>query len=327
MKNNSENEKQPSSAKKYLNILLYIVGLSILGYFVSQMGFEAIGKSLSKIGWGFIWVFLTFIPRVFFNTLCVYNIIDKRVGFFYVMYNQITGNSYKTIIPLFGLGGEPYKIHHFTNWLPIEFASRSIVQDRMIHKLTGLLMSALTGGIMLMLVPIDEKFFYPLLLVILILFSLSIGLIFLTTSNAPSWFTGFVLKKLKIIENKEKAKLPPKKFFVSFTFKMLARSVFFLEAAIIFYLIGIKPGFTELVTVTAGLRLSGNIFFMIPQGLGVNEAAISWGFTLMGYSATAGLTLALVSRAKKVCMAILGLIVHLTSVLYLKYKAQSSSKE
>jgi len=63
-----------------------------------------------------------------------------------------------------------------------------------------------------------------------------------------------------------------------------------------------------LVIAIAGLlSASAVVFFMVPQGLGVNEAGIAGAFSMVGAGGPAGLAFGLIRRARVVTWAAIGL--------------------
>ncbi|MFB6307301.1 MAG: lysylphosphatidylglycerol synthase domain-containing protein, partial [Flavobacteriales bacterium] len=217
-------------------------------------------------------------------------------------------------------------------WLSLDFATRSMVNNRMIHMLTGTLYSSIGGFLTLYLLSLDQelinyqvdanlynKAFYPLLATSIIFLLITITGCFVSISKVPSKFSGFVLKKLKFLEEVENKKLPKKQFAIGFLAKMFARCVAMLEAAVIFYLLDITPTFTGVLTVTAMLSLSASIFFVVPQGIGVNEGGVSFAFSLLGLSPAIGLSIGLIRRARIIFFALVGVGLTLINIVYYKF--------
>jgi hypothetical protein len=68
-----------------------------------------------------------------------------------------------------------------------------------------------------------------------------------------------------------------------------------------------RPDAAALLVLTGLTSLLGQVFFMIPQGLGVNEAGITGIMILMGWSPEVGMAMALLRRGRMVFWAIAGL--------------------
>ena len=124
------------------------------------------------------------------------------------------------------------------------------------------------------------------------------------------------MKKLKLLEEFKSKPLKQSIFLKALGHKMLGRVFNMLEFLVIFLLLGITPGVLEIVTVVALLALSGTFFFIIPQGLGVNEAGISGAFQLIGQPIELGLGVGLIRRSRVLFWALFGITLHLAVLFY-----------
>ncbi|HFA47768.1 MAG TPA: hypothetical protein ENJ95_01975 [Bacteroidetes bacterium] len=292
-------------------IYFYLLGVIILSALVFNMELDVVAKSLSAVGNKLFLVFSVAILWIFANTMSIRILVNGKVSFPDLLFNQLTGEAYNTIIPLAGLGGEPYKIKHLTQWLDWHTASRAIVVDRLIHATTGLLFASFTVGITLYYVPLDAVYYIPLS-IFAGLTSIAVGvMIWLSLSNAPSRIAGYVLKKLKIVEEFRSDPIPAKQFFQAFFFKFLGRSFNLVEIYIIFMIFGLAPSFIDLTAVAGFISTSATLFFVIPQGLGVNEIGISTALDVLGYTAALGITFGLIRRARMIFWALFGVTLHL----------------
>lgn len=313
---NSGDRRKPRLKPK--SLIFYSIGVGILGYLIYNLDISTIGQSFTTIGWGIFWIYLAFIPRLTLSTLCVRNLLHGKVSFWYAVYNQLTGNSWNNIIPAAGLGGEPYKIQHFSQRVGIEFATKAVVRDRLIHMLTGTLFSSVSAFIMISLVPIEDELKYTIIGVASFLLIFSVAAMFVTISTAPMKFSGFILKKLKFLEQFEIDRLSKRRFLLSFILKFGARSFSMLELAVILTLLGYDASFTNVITVASMLSLSASVFFIVPQGMGVNEGGTSWAFVLLGLDASVGFSVGLIRRARIISFALLGVIIQVIALIYKK---------
>lgn len=305
--------------KKASPVLFLLLGFGMIGMLFSQMDLSAVTQSLYEVGNAAFLVFATAILWMIFDTLSIANLLQFKVPFKNVLYNQITGNGYNILIPAAGLGGEPYKIKHFTKWLDWHTASRSIVQDRLLHALSGSLFTAIISICAILFVPLEEKYLIPFTAVAISFGVISSLMIWFTLSNAPSKISGLILKKLKFLQEFENEQLPFKRFLISLSFKMISRFLYLFEIYVIFQVLGISPTLQEVVLVGAMLMMSVSIFFFMPQGIGVNEVGISGAIVLLGYGATMGLTFGLLRRGRNLFWGILGVALHLGVVLWKRF--------
>ena len=106
-------------------------------------------------------------------------------------------------------------------------------------------------------------------------------------------------------------KLPTSRFLLSLFFKLMSRALYIVEIFVIFKVLGLSPAPHELLLVTTMLMLSASIFFVMPQGIGVNEVGIAGALTMLGFAAPIALTFALLRRARNLFWGFLGVSIHL----------------
>lgn len=303
-------------------IFFYLLGVVILCALIFNMDLGVVTASLAQVGNKIFLIFSVAVLWIIANTLCIYMVIGPgKVSFADLLYNQLTGDAYNTVIPMAGLGGEPYKIKHLTQWLDWHTASRSIVVDRLIHSNTGILFGAVGGGLMLAYVDnIPAAYYIPLVVVCSVLTVVSIVMAWLTLTKAPSKLAGYVLKKLKIIEDYRSDPIPPGRFFLAYFFKFLGRTFYLVEIYVMFRIFGLEPSFIDLASVAGMIALSATMFFVIPQGLGVNESGISLALDFLGYAAALGITFGLLRRARMIFWALFGIALHMGAILAKKFE-------
>ena len=292
-------------------IYFYMLGVFILFAFIFNMELNVVTASLAAVGNKLFLVFSVAVLWIFLNTMCIRTLVKGKVSFPDLLFNQLTGDAYNTIIPLAGLGGEPYKIKHLTQWLDWQTASRAIVVDRLIHAISGSLFAALSVAVMLIFVKIDPTYSIPLTVLAIAFAIAGFGIMWLALSSAPSRIAGYVLKKLKIVEEYRSEPIPKGRFFLAFFYKFSGRAIYLVELFVIFSILGFSPKMIDLTAVAGMISTSATLFFIIPQGLGVNEIGISTALSLLGYSASLGITFGLIRRARMIFWALFGLALHL----------------
>ena len=121
---------------------------------------------------------------------------------------------------------------------------------------------------------------------------------------------------MKLLKEFKSKPLKRSIFLKALSFKLLGRVLNMLEFIVIFILLGIQPELLEIVTIAAMLALSGTFLFIIPQGIGVNEAGISGAFQLIGKPIELGLGVGLIRRARVLFWALFGIALHLSVLFY-----------
>lgn len=90
-----------------------------------------------------------------------------------------------------------------------------------------------------------------------------------------------------------------------------------------FMIFSLSPNFFDLTAVAGFISTSATIFFIIPQGLGVNELGISTALDILGYTAALGITFGLIRRARMIFWALFGVALHLAVSVVKKFTLSS----
>lgn len=307
----------PVARRRLTALLFYVVGFSILLYVVTRLPFADVTEALRIVGPEDAW--LIFVPVAwvvpYALTLCV--LLDHRVTFRDALYTQISGDAFNSLTPLLGFGGEPYKAAHLANFVPLDDASHAIIQSRVIHALSGVMFTAAVVVAAIFLVDLSAVpgFAAALWLVATSMVAVSILLLWLARSRAPSRLAALILSKLKLVEEFRHDRLSWSRLIAATTYKLIGRAGKFLELYLIFLVLDITPEFADVVLVEAMIMASVSIFFLVPQGLGVNEAGILAAFSIAGYAAATGVAYGLLRRARMIVYALFGLLIYLLGKL------------
>ncbi|MGK0296568.1 MAG: hypothetical protein ACI9XC_000157 [Gammaproteobacteria bacterium] len=304
--------------RSVITFIFYLFGAAILLYLVLRLPIGEVMEAINSVGGEVTW--LIFFPAVWAipNAMTLMVLLDYRISFFDALYTQLSGDGFNGITPLLGMGGEPYKAKHLSRFVPLQDSSRAIVQSRLIHALSGVIYTAVILTICLLLIDFSNL---PGLKVALIVFTIvmviaTVLILWLTMSKAPTQFTGFILSKFKLIEDFRHDPLSWSKLLVATSYRLVGRTGRFLELYIIFLVLEIIPSFADLVLVQGMIMASVNLFFFVPQGLGVNEAGIVSAFDIIGYAAATAVVFGLIRRARMVVYTLTGLIVYAAGMLF-----------
>ena len=310
-----DQKKKKRGFKFSASLFFYFLGALVLGALIYNLGFETITNTLKEVGYSVFWVFASAILWVIVNSYAVSFLVNHEVPFKTLLYVDLTGNAYNSIIPLAGVGGEPYKIKILSEHIGIDRASRAMIQNRLINSTTAFFYTSITTFFSLIYIPMEKNIFN--LLLIAGILSALIGLVvsWITLSSVPDKFGKFILKKINLIKEYKEEPLSKTAFLWASFWQLIGRALNMVEIYLIFVVLGFSPQFSEVFFVACFLSISGLIFFMIPQNLGASEASVSTAFVLLGYSATLGLTYGLIRRARVIFWALFGVALHLGSLL------------
>ncbi len=300
-----------SSIVKFKKFLPYVLGLGIIAALIFYVPLNLVADSLALIGSKVFLVFSVAILWIVTNSLCTRTLVQGKVPFIDLLYNHITGEAYNTILPLASMGGEPYRIQHLTSWLNLHTASRTVVVDRLIRAITGILFAATCLTLTLFMVELSNATFITIASLAAFHFVAGFAIIWVSLSQAPSKMVNVVLKKLKMVEEYRSEPIPPARFFEAMGYKFISRIFSLVEMYVIFSLLGYDPAMGDVITIAGFIAVSASVFFM-PAGLGVNELGIASALTILGYPAALIISFSIVRRASVIFWALLGVALHAT---------------
>ncbi|MBI1224241.1 MAG: NTP transferase domain-containing protein [Bacteroidetes bacterium] len=312
-----EEQQKSSFIAKFKKYLPYILGLGILASLVFYVPFDLVGNAFTQFGNKVFLVFSVAILWILTNTLCTFTLVRGKVPFWDVLYNQITGEGYNTILPLASVGGEPYRIQHLSNWIDIHDASRAVLADRLIRAITGILFAATCLFITLAIVKLSSATFITVMLLAVAHLVVGIGITWVSLSQAPSKLVNVVLKKLKMVEDYRNEPIPAGRFFKAMGYKFISRIFSLVEMYAIFNLLGFDPSMGDIITIAGFIAVSASVFFM-PGGLIVNEIGILFALNILGYSDTVIFNFSLLRRTSVIFWALLGVALHLSFTVFKK---------
>lgn len=283
--------------------VFYICGFSLLAYLVHKIPSDEILKTLESVGYN---AFIVFgIAGFWFvtNSLSLGTLSNKKIPFKTLLFNNLVGEGYNSSIPLAGLAGEPFKIRHLSKDVGWQEATRMIIQDRMLHSLAGML-ATITGAFLILTTVKIESDWYQTLKVILLAFSLFAAIIFMALKSK---LLDFVFKRFRLQEIQN---LSTQTVLKSLSLKLIGRVLNYVEIWSLLVIMGYEGTFTQVLVIGTVVSASGLVFFLVPQGIGVNEFSIMGAFKFLGLPTSAALTLGLIRRARILFWSFIGIALH-----------------
>jgi 1L-myo-inositol 1-phosphate cytidylyltransferase / CDP-L-myo-inositol myo-inositolphosphotransferase len=288
--------------------LFYAGGLLLLTWLVSRMPFESIHVAFQDAGAGLLLVFATAPLWYAANATGLGLLLEGRVGFRHLFHNQMVGEAMNTIVPLAGLGGDVFRARHLATLVGAAPATRAVVQDRLIHALSGPLFAGAAIALTVWLVPLEPAVAAGLAVTAALLLAAGgVLLAFMLTPYSSRW-SGALFRRLSRRSGEVTFEPPRRRLVLAvLAAKMAGRLLNLVEIALILQILGLEISPPLVIAIAGLLSASAVVFFMVPQGLGVNEAGIAGAFGLLGVAAPYGLAFGLIRRARVVTWAALGL--------------------
>jgi len=305
----------------------YILGVGLLCFLLYNIDINTIGTALSEVGIKIIWVFAAAILWILVNTHSVSVLVDKKVPFKTLLYADLTGNAYNNIIPFAGVGGEPYKVKVMSEYIGVNNASRVAVQNRLINSSTAFIFTSIMAIATVITLDLNTKVHNLFLAAGIISAIIGLAISFVSISNLPDKILSFVFKKSQFLKDYKIEQLPKKTFLIAAFWQLIGRALNMVEIYAIFIVLNFDPSLAHVLCISAFLSITGAVFFMIPQGLGVSEAGIQTAFSILGYDTSLGMTFGLIRRARVIFWALLGIAIHITYLIIEKSFSQQKTKE
>ncbi len=305
-------KKRTLHVPRWLDTAFYLLGLALLVWVVSRYPLADLTRACLKLG---PWVMLTPVVALTWiscNTSALYLLLDKQVPWLPLLKIRLIGDGYNALLPLAGLGGEPFKVRHLARYVSTDRLVTALIRDRVTENAVGFLYTAFG-----LAVGFRRFSFSPAMRVALIgyiafatLAGIASALLVVTT--LPGKLAGWISKFLGVTPG-EAVTVPLPEFLKLLFWYVAARITGCLELTVLLLLLGL--GFDP-ITILFGYSLfnaAGFIAFMIPQGLGVYEGTAVWLFEILGFPGPLGVAVALARRGRMLVVGLIGVLLHVIS--------------
>jgi CDP-L-myo-inositol myo-inositolphosphotransferase len=292
--------------------LFYSAGILLLAWLVSRMPVGSIDEAFDRAGTGVFFAFAVAPLWYAANAIGLGLLLDGRVRFRHLFYNQVVGEAMNTIVPLAGLGGDLFRVRHLSQMVGTSLATRAVVEDRLVNILTGPLFTGAALALTIWLVPLEPALVAGLAVASAVLLVVGLALLGFVLSPYPSRWSAALVRRLTgatgagPVQALSRARLGG-----VFAAKMAGRFLSLIEITILVRLLGLEATPGLVIAIAGLLSASAVLFFFVPQGLGVNEAGIAGAFAMLGLAGPFGLAFGLIRRARVVTWAGLGVALHL----------------
>ncbi|BBM86942.1 lysylphosphatidylglycerol synthase transmembrane domain-containing protein [Candidatus Uabimicrobium amorphum] len=299
-----------------MQILIFIVGLSFIYWFISQLDWHQVSILLLKIDPGemVIWISINLVIFLLFctRTWLIFREIDRSIGFVSLAKNRLVGFAVSYITPGPLVGGEPLQVYLLkkVNNIPTASATSALFIDRYIDVLANFTFIVIATAMLFW----DD---------ISLILSLTIALFFFVYISVMI----FYIKKITVISFLAKKIYFLQRFYSFFHLvetqiiaflhqaKMACLQLFFLciliwgmtiyEVWFILHALDLNPSVVDTITVLLSLRLV--LLTPFPGGMGVLESSQMWVIQYLGFDKNASAITTLLVRSRDACFTICGL--------------------
>jgi SAM-dependent methyltransferase len=294
----------------HFDLVFLVIGLALLSWMLSRQPLSDIYDAVVRMG---PIAFVTpLIALAWFPThaTALWVLLDARPPWSEVLYNRLVGDGYNALLPMAGLGGEPFKARHLSRFIPIDRAVTALVRDRVIDNAIGFLFSAACVAVTLPRFALPTVLRDALWAYAAIAGALGALSFWLVISRLPGRL-GKLLGRCLSGSAEEPPTLPLGRALLAAAWSMASRVLGVCEIAVLLHAIDAPVDLATAVFVDSALNAAGFIGFAFPQGIGVFEGSSVYLLGCLGVSAPAALAFALVRRGRMLVVSLLGVALHL----------------
>lgn len=294
-----------------------IVGISVMGVLLHQVGWTSIRESLGMLGWGYLIVVAYPLTWMLLNTqgwkMALHRSAAKGLSFFDLVQVRTAGESFNVLLPSGYVGGEPLKAQLLSQWVSLAEATSSVLIAKAAQSVA--LVAFVGLGMTLCGKPgEDSPITHPPEAIALGLLTLGIVLFVILLSKGSfavlgrrlhrltnrSWFHR-AEPHLKAIDSSIGAFYREGKgrFLSSIGWHLGGWVAGAMEVAIIFALIGHPVTWREAWFVGAVSQLAAVIGLFAPAGVGLYEGGHYLAAAALGMPPSLGVSVALIRRLRE----------------------------
>jgi lysylphosphatidylglycerol synthase-like protein len=283
---------------RWISRLLFVAGVAVAIWMISQFPLSDIYSACADLGVG---VLITpFVAVGWYAAACtaVYHLLERRMRWRALLWNRLIGEAYNMLIPAAGFGGEPFKLQQIRRYVDTNRAVVALVNDRLIENAIGLGYSAACIGV----AAFHLDTVTPALRTTMLSYAGAAGAVSLVIAaivfvRLPGRFGIRVARWLGAHELSEH-QVDRANLARAVAWSVTARAIGLLETVVLFALLGVDLALWNVLFTNAALAAAGFVGGVIPQGIGVTEAAAVGVFELLQFPGPAGVAFALARRGR-----------------------------
>jgi len=306
--------KKGLKVPKWIDKVLLVIGLGLVGYVVSRFSFTEIVSTISGM---FPAVLLT--PLIALGWFCtattaLYTLLERQVPWWKMLWIRLVGDSYNALLPMAGFGGEPFKLRQLSYYLSPAVLMSTFIRDRILDNVIGFTWSALGCMVGVLAFSLDDR-----MQVLLVGYSIVCALIgvlgtALVLTRVPGKLGGFLAKFLGDVTPEQIEPLPAARVAVILFWYTCSRALGLLEKVVLLWILGAPHDLASALFVDGFLSAAGYIGFFIPQGLGVFEGATVYAVGVLGAPGPVAIAFAFARRGRMVVVGLFGISLHVAAL-------------
>jgi uncharacterized protein (TIRG00374 family) len=300
-----------------------LIGLSIAGYLMHEVGLGAIRHTLGLLGWGYTVVLAYPITWILLNTAGWRSALPRAYGALSLTYLasiRVAGETFNSLLPSGYVGGEPLKAKLLSREMPMREAASSVLIAKAAQSV-GLVFFVGIGlslGHLGHQSPLKD----PRTLTALCLLAAGIGIFTFLLANRSFSRMGQALHRLTgmpWLQKQDETLLAldesigafyregKSRFLISVLWHVGGWLAGALEVGLIFWMLGSPVSWTQAWFIGAMAQLASVIGLFVPAGVGLYEGGHYMAASLLGINPELGLSVSLIRRVREVFWDLIGI--------------------
>lgn len=305
---------------KKLQIASLVLGLLLFAYLIKQTGLDTLASYLGLMGWGFAFIIALSCGRNYIRGASWYFAIEpdhRQIGFFALTNIMLAGEAVKYLTATGPFLSEPAKAAMMKRQVPMLHGFSSLVVENMIYYLSVwiFMLSGLPALSWIRDVPDALKLAGYIgaisIIIIVVITYLSIRhrwypmahfveLIGRRVADRRKESFNKVINNTRLVEERVYAFYENRRsaFYLILLINMFAHLINVVEVAVILFLMKLPADFSVGFVIEAVTKMINMAFFFVPTRAGVYESGNALVMDALGFSAAAGLALAIVRKIR-----------------------------
>lgn len=298
--------------KIWIHRALVVVGLAVMAWVISRFPLSEIRDAIASLG---PWVCVTPVIAIGWfsaSSWSLYFLLGGAAPWRALLWNRIVGEGYNALLPVGGVGGEPFKLKMLGRYVDTHRAVVALINDRIVENGIAFAFSAACVGVGAAVLDVA-----PAVRATMIAYAVGGGLAaiacaLLLLTSITSRIGGRISRWIgAAVGSYERMPLPV--LARAFGCTLIARLLGLLETAVLFQLLGLDYTAFDVVFTGGAIAAAGFVGGVIPQGIGVTEAATVGVIELLHFPGQAGIALALAKRGRQLVVSSAGVLLHVAS--------------
>lgn len=313
-----------------IQILVFLIGLSLLTYFIYSTGIGTISEAVKKIGWGLLVIVGLNGSRHFLRAFSVFLAIPRphrNFSYLQMVATRLGGDAVSTFSFTGPLLGEATKAALLKRWIPVSHAVAAVVVDNIIYDISVVLVILSGASLLFYNYTIsNNSVVFGIAGTIIFSFVSIFGLVLLLNHRVKpfSWlikkfgihhkFPKFILNKKEKVEEVEsnlyefyfQKRLA---FFAIVTINFSAHLLSVTEVYLALKFLGVEAGFVNAFIIESLTKVINFVFSFVPATVGVYEGGNGVILHTLGYATTTGVVLGLVRKGAIIFWTMVGLFI------------------